>query len=71
VALADGVEAELVRDLGGSHGIGKVLLVGENQQDSVAELILLPAEAGEDGGDTCMSVVGGVGASRALAAPQR
>lgn len=48
VALADGVEAELVGDLGGGHGVGEILLVGENQQDGVAELIL--SWEGEKGG---------------------
>ena len=41
VSLTDGVEAELVGDLGGGHGVGEILLVGENQQDGVAKLILL------------------------------
>ena len=40
MSLADGVEAELVGDLRGGHGVGEILLVGENQQDGVAELIL-------------------------------
>ena len=41
MSLTDGVEAELVGDLGGGHGVGEILLVGENQQDGVAKLILL------------------------------
>lgn len=40
VALAEGVEAELLGDVGGGHGVGEILLVGEDEEDSVAELIL-------------------------------
>ena len=42
VTLADGVEAKLVSDLGGGHGVGEILLVGEDEQNGVAELVLLP-----------------------------
>jgi len=35
------VEAELVRHLRGGHGVGKVLLVGEDEEDGVAELVLV------------------------------
>lgn len=41
LALAEGVEAELVGDLSGVHGIRKILLVGEHEEDGVAELVLL------------------------------
>ena len=40
VAVAQGVQAELVCDLGGVHGVGQILLVGEDQQDGVTELVL-------------------------------
>ena len=40
VALAEGVQAELVCDLSSVHGIGEILLVGEHQQHSVAQLVL-------------------------------
>lgn len=34
------VQAQLVRQLGGAHGVGQVLLVGEHQQHRVAQLVL-------------------------------
>merc|ERR1712205_270589 len=34
------MEAELVSDLGGAHGIGEILLVREHKEACVAELIL-------------------------------
>lgn len=40
VALAQGVQAQLVGDLCGRHGVGEVLLVGKDQQHGVAQLIL-------------------------------
>lgn len=40
MALAEGVQAELVCDLSSVHGIGEILLVGEHQQHSVAQLVL-------------------------------
>jgi len=40
VAVSQGVEAQLVCDLGGVHGVGQILLVGEHQQHSVPQLIL-------------------------------
>ena len=40
VALAQGVEAELVGDLCRVHGVGQILLVGEHQQHGVAQLVL-------------------------------
>ena len=39
-ALTEGVEAELLGDIGGGHGLGEILLVGEDEEDGVAELIL-------------------------------
>ena len=42
VAATQVVEAELVSDLGSIHGIGQVLLVGENQQRGVTQLVLQP-----------------------------
>merc|ERR1712083_897353 len=41
VALAKRVEAELVGDLRGVHGIRQILLVGEDQEDRFAELVLV------------------------------
>jgi len=35
------VKSELVCDLGGVHGVGKILLVGKDKEESVAELILV------------------------------
>lgn len=40
-AMSQAVEAELVSDLGGVHGIRKILLVGKDQEDGVAELVLI------------------------------
>lgn len=34
-------EAKLVCDLGGGHGIGKILLVGEDQEEGVPQLVLV------------------------------
>ena len=39
--LPETVEAELVRDLGGVHSVGEILLVGENEEEGVTELILV------------------------------
>ena len=35
------MQAELVGDLGGVHRVGQVLLVGEDEQDGLAQLILV------------------------------
>jgi hypothetical protein len=43
VALAQGVQAELVGDLRCVHGVGQILLVGKHQQDGVAQLVLSSA----------------------------
>ena len=40
MALAEGVQSQLVCDLSCVHGIGKILLVGEHQQHGVTQLIL-------------------------------
>ena len=40
MALAQGVQAQLIGDLCCIHRIGQILLVGKHQQDSVAQLIL-------------------------------
>jgi len=40
-ALSQAVEAKLVCDLGGVHGVGKILLVGEDEEDGVTELVLV------------------------------
>jgi hypothetical protein len=40
-ALSQAVESELVCDLGGVHGVGQILLVGEDKQNGIPELILV------------------------------
>lgn len=40
-ALPQGVQTKLVSDLGGVHGVGQILLVGEDKEKGVAELILV------------------------------
>ena len=35
------MEAELVGDLSRAHSVGKILLVGEDEEESVAELVLV------------------------------
>jgi len=40
LAGADVMEAELVGDLGDRHGLREILLVGEDEEDGVAELVL-------------------------------
>jgi len=40
-ALSQAVEAKLVCDLGGVHGIGKILLVGKDKENGISELVLV------------------------------
>jgi hypothetical protein len=40
-ALPERVQAKLVSDLGGVHGVGQILLVGEDEEKSITELILV------------------------------
>lgn len=40
-ALSQAVEAKLVCDLGGVHGVGKILLVGKDKKDGIAKLVLV------------------------------
>ena len=40
MALAKGVQTQLVCDLGCVHGVGQVLLVCKHQQHRVAQLVL-------------------------------
>ena len=40
-ALPQTVQAKLVGDLGGVHGIGKILLVGENQKQRIPEFVFV------------------------------
>ena len=40
-ALPQGVQAKLVGDLGCVHGVGQILLVGEDEEKSVTELVLV------------------------------
>ena len=35
------MQAKLVGDLGGVHGVGQILLVGEDEEESVTELVLV------------------------------
>ena len=39
--LPEPVQSKLIGDLCGVHGIGKILLVGEDKQEGIAELILV------------------------------
>jgi len=39
--LPEPVKAKLIRDLGSVHGVGQILLVGEDKQKSITELILI------------------------------
>ena len=41
VALAQGLQAELLSDFGSRHSVGQILLVAEHEQNSVTELILV------------------------------
>lgn len=41
LTLSQAVQAELVGDLGSVHGVGQILLVGENEEQGVAELVLV------------------------------
>ena len=41
VALAQGLQAELLGDFGSRHSVGQILLVAEHEQNSVTELILV------------------------------
>jgi hypothetical protein len=41
VALAQRLQAKLLSDFSGRHGVGQILLVAENEQNSVTELILV------------------------------
>lgn len=40
-ALPEAVETELIGDLSGVHGVGKILLVGENEEESIAQFVLV------------------------------
>jgi hypothetical protein len=40
-ALPEGVQAKLVSDLSGVHGVGQILLVGEDKEKSITELVLV------------------------------
>lgn len=40
-AMSQAVKAELVGDFGSVHGVGKILLVGKDQENGVAELVLV------------------------------
>ncbi len=35
------MQAQLIRNLGGIHGIRQILLIGKDQQESISELILV------------------------------
>lgn len=41
LALSQAVQAELVSDLGGVHGVGQILLVGEDEQQSIPQFVLV------------------------------
>jgi len=40
-ALSQAVQAKLVSDLGSVHGVRKILLVGEDQEESISQLVLV------------------------------
>jgi len=40
-ALSQAVQTKLVGDLGGVHGVGKILLVGKDQEESISQLVLV------------------------------
>lgn len=40
-SLPEAVETELVGDFSGVHGVREILLVGKDEEESVAELILI------------------------------
>ena len=40
-SLSEAVEAELISDLSSIHGVGQILLVGEDKEKSITELILV------------------------------
>jgi hypothetical protein len=50
------VQAQLISDLRCVHGVGQVLLVGEDQQHRVAQLVLRRTE-GRPSGQTARSEV--------------
>lgn len=39
--LSETVEAKLVSDFGGVHGVGQILLVGKDKEESVSQLVLV------------------------------
>ena len=39
--LPEAVQAELVGNLGGVHGVGQILLVGKDQEEGVPQLVLV------------------------------
>jgi ADP-ribosylation factor 1 len=41
LALAQAVQAQLISDFGSVHGVWQVLLVGEDQQQSITKLVLV------------------------------
>lgn len=41
LSLSQAVQAELVRDLGSVHRVGQILLVGEDEQQGIAQLVLV------------------------------
>lgn len=40
-SAAQALQTQLVGQLAGCHGVGKILFVGEDQNDSVLQLVLL------------------------------
>jgi len=41
LALPEAVEPQLVGNFSGVHGVGQILLVGENKEDGIPELVLV------------------------------
>jgi hypothetical protein len=40
-SLSEAVEAELIGNLSSVHGVGQILLVGEDKEESITELIFV------------------------------
>ena len=41
LSVTQGRQAQLISHLGGVHGLGQILLVGEDQEDGVPELVFV------------------------------
>ena len=41
LSVSEAVQTQLVGHLGGTHGVGQILLVGEDQEDGLTQLVLV------------------------------